>query len=134
MASRPISPRPLSPHLSIWKWRVHMTVSILHRATGNAMAFGAVLLFLWWLAAAATGADAYATFHKVATGPFGIFVGFGFTWVFFQHLLSGIRHLVMDSGEALSLAASKTFATMTIVGSVLLTLLTWIAIYLTKGL
>ena len=134
MASRPISPRPLSPHLSIWKWRVHMTVSILHRATGNAMAFGAVLLFLWWLAAAATGPDAYTTFHKVATGWFGILVGVGFTWVFFQHLLSGIRHLVMDSGEALSLAASKTFATMTIVGSVLLTLLTWIAIYLTKGL
>ncbi len=133
MASRPISPRPLSPHLSIWKWRVHMTVSILHRATGNAMAFGAVLLFLWWLAATATGPDAYATFHHVATGWFGILVGVGFTWVFFQHLLSGIRHLVMDTGEALSLAASKTFATMTIVGSVALTALTWLFIYTSKG-
>ncbi len=111
-----------------------MTVSILHRATGNAMAFGAVVLFLWWLIAAATGQEAYQFFYHVATGPFGIFVGFGLTWVFFQHLLSGIRHLVMDTGEALELGASKTFATMTLVGSVLLTILTWIVIYLTKGL
>ena len=134
MASRPTAPRPLSPHLSIWKWQVHMTVSILHRATGNAMAFGAVLLFLWWLIAAATGPDAYAAFHRVATGWFGLLVGFGFTWVFFQHLLSGVRHLVMDTGAALDLASSRTFATLTLIGSVLLTILTWIAIYLTKGL
>ncbi len=134
MAGRPISPRPLSPHLSIWKWKVHMTVSILHRATGNAMAFGAVLLFLWWLIAAATGPDAYRAFYGVATGWFGILVGVGFTWVFFQHLLSGIRHLVMDTGQALDLVSSKTFATMTLAGSVLLTVLTWAAIYLTKGL
>lgn len=134
MAGRPTSPRPLSPHLSIWKWKVHMTVSILHRATGNAMAFGAVVLLLWWLIAAATGPEAYQLFHGVATGWFGILVGVGFTWVFFQHLLSGIRHLVMDTGAALEISASKTFATMTLVGSVALTLLTWAAIFLTKGL
>ena len=134
MAGRPTSPRPLSPHLSIWKWRVHMTVSILHRATGNAMAFGAVVLLLWWLIAAATGPDAYQAFHGVATGWFGILVGVGFTWVFFQHLLSGIRHLVMDTGAALEIGTSKVFATMTLVGSVLLTVLTWVAIAMTKGL
>lgn len=126
-------PRPLSPHLSIWKWRVHMTVSILHRATGTALATGAVMLFLWWLVAAATGQAAYATFLSVATGWFGILVGVGLTWVFFQHMMSGIRHLVMDTGAALELQASKAFATATMVGSVLLTLLTWIVIYLTKG-
>ena len=27
--------RPLSPHLTIWKWGPHMLVSILHRATGG---------------------------------------------------------------------------------------------------
>ena len=127
-------PRPLSPHLSIWKWRVHMTVSILHRATGTALATAAVLLFLWWLVAAATGAPAYATFHAVATGWFGLLVGFGLTLVFFQHMMSGIRHLVMDTGAALEIRASKAFATATFVGSALLTALTWGAILTTKGL
>lgn len=127
-------PRPLSPHLSIWKWRVHMTVSILHRATGTALATGAIVLFLWWLVAAATGAAAYATFLNVATGWFGMLVGFGLTWVFFQHMMSGIRHLVMDTGSALEIQASKAFASATIIGSVLLTILTWITIYLMKGL
>jgi len=124
----------LSPHLSIWKWRVHMTVSILHRATGTALSTAAVVLFLWWLIAAATGPDAYAVFLSVATGWFGMLVGFGLTWVFFQHMMSGIRHLVMDTGAALELQASKAFASATLIGSVLLTLLTWILIYLTKGL
>ena len=132
-ASRP-RVRPLSPHLSIWKWRVHMTVSILHRATGQAMAFGGVVLFLWWLVAAATGPDAYATFHRAATGWFGILIGVGLTWVFFQHMMSGIRHLVMDTGAALEIHASKTFATLTIVAAVVLTALTWGVIALTKGL
>ena len=127
-------PRPLSPHLSIWRWRVHMTVSILHRATGSALASAAVLLFLWWLVAAATGAEAYAAFLDVATGWFGIVVGVGLTLVFFQHMMSGIRHLVMDTGAALEVQASKAFATATLVGSVTLTVVTWAAIYTMKGL
>ncbi|MBV8973312.1 MAG: succinate dehydrogenase, cytochrome b556 subunit [Sphingomonadaceae bacterium] len=134
-AARPtVSARPLSPHLSIWKWRVHMAVSILHRVTGNAMAFGGVVLFLWWLVAAATGPDAYATFYRVATGPVGIVVGVGLTWIFFQHMMNGIRHLVMDTGNALEIHASKTFAIATLAGSTLLTVLTWAAIFLTKGI
>lgn len=127
-------PRPLSPHLSIWKWRVNMTVSILHRATGNALATAAVVLFLWWLVAAATGAEAYKLFHDVATGWFGILVGVGLTWVLFQHMMSGIRHLVMDTGAALEIGASKRFATATLIGAVLLTALTWGVILSTKGL
>ena len=30
--------RPLSPHLSIWKWGPAMLVSILHRVSGDGMA------------------------------------------------------------------------------------------------
>jgi succinate dehydrogenase / fumarate reductase, cytochrome b subunit len=134
MAGRPTSPRPLSPHLSIWKWQVHAIVSIVHRITGNAMALGAVVLFLWWLIAAATGPQAYATFMAVATGWFGIFVGVGFTWVFYQHLCSGIRHLVMDTGAGLALSTSRTMATATLIGSTALTIATWGVIALTKGI
>ncbi len=134
MAGRPIAPRPLSPHLGIWKWQVHAIVSILHRITGNAMALGAMWLFLWWLVAAATGAEAYDVFLDAATGWFGIVIGIGCTWLFFQHLCSGIRHLVMDTGAAFDLAVSRRAAFATLVASVALTALTWAAIILTKGL
>ena len=139
MAGPPTAPkasanRPLSPHMTIWKWQVHGIVSILHRITGNAMAMGAVVLFLWWLIAAATGPEAYATFIDVATGWFGILVGVGFTWVFFQHLCSGVRHLVMDTGAGLEISTSRTLATATLVASTVLTIAVWTVIALTKGI
>ncbi|WP_426164452.1 succinate dehydrogenase, cytochrome b556 subunit [Sandarakinorhabdus sp. DWP1-3-1] len=133
MAGRPTAPRPLSPHMTIWKWQVHAIVSILHRITGNAMALGAVVLFLWWLIAAATGPEAYRIFMAVATGWFGILVAIGFSWVFFQHLCSGIRHLVMDTGQGLEITASKTLARGTIVAAIALTVILWVGIYLYKG-
>jgi succinate dehydrogenase / fumarate reductase cytochrome b subunit len=49
----------------------------------------------------------------------------GLTWSFFQHLLSGIRHLTMDTGAAFELGVNKRFAILTIVGSVLLTAILW---------
>nr|WP_310523452.1 succinate dehydrogenase, cytochrome b556 subunit [Polymorphobacter sp.] len=134
MAGRPISPRPLSPHLGIWKWQVHAIVSILHRITGNAMALGAVVLFLWWLIAAASGPEAYLVFLRVATGWFGMLVGVGFTWVFFQHMCSGIRHLIMDTGQGYDLTTSRTTATSTLIVSVFLTLVTWAVIIFGKGI
>ena len=52
--------RPLSPHLTIWKWGPHMLVSILHRATGVANAIGGGILLIWWLLALAGGEASYA--------------------------------------------------------------------------
>ena len=54
-----------------------------------------------------------------------VIVLIGLTWSFFQHLLSGIRHLVMDTGAGFELGINKTFAILTIVGSVLLTMAVW---------
>jgi len=51
--------RPLSPHLSIYRWPITMTMSILHRATGVAMSVGFIVL-AGWLFDAAMGADTYA--------------------------------------------------------------------------
>lgn len=126
-------PRPLSPHLSIWRWRVHTIVSIVHRVTGNAMAFGAVPLFVWWLVAAASGEDAYNGFYSLARGPLGYLVGIGFTWTFFQHMCSGLRHLVMDTGAAFEIQTSKRTSTAAFVFGALLTLALWGTIFLTKG-
>ena len=103
-----------------------MIVSILHRATGAALSFAGLGILTWWLFAIATGPDAYATFTKAAMHPLGIVVLIGVTWSFFQHLLSGIRHLVMDTGAAFELGVNKAFAILTIVGSVTLTALLWV--------
>src|SRR3954452_3502507 len=117
--------RPLSPHLSIWRWGPGMLVSILHRATGTALSIAGLAILTWWLVAIAGGAETYARFTKVATHPVGLIVLIGITWSFFQHLLSGIRHLVMDTGAAFELGVNKMFAILTVVGSVMLTAALW---------
>lgn len=121
--------RPLSPHLSIWRWGPHMLVSILHRATGIANAIGGGVLFIWWLLAAASGPAAYETFYNVATSWFGYLVGIGFTWTFFQHMFSGLRHFVLDTGAGYELRVNRTWAVATIAGSIAMTLLVWGTIY-----
>ena len=56
--------RPLSPHLTIWRWGPHMLVSILHRATGAALSIAGLAILTWWLMAIADGPDAYAQLHR----------------------------------------------------------------------
>src|SRR3982750_1955135 len=119
------SPRPLSPHLSIWRWGPNMAASIIHRASGVALSFAGLGILTWWLYAIGSGPRAYDSFTTAATHPLGLVVLVGVTWSFFQHLLSGIRHLVMDTGAAFELGINKTFAILTIVGSVLLTAAAW---------
>src|SRR6187402_2440806 len=84
--------RPLSPHLTIWKWGPHMLVSILHRATGTALALGGGVLLAWWLTALAGGAVSYARFVDLmtsdASGRLNVIPAFilvGLTWSFLQH-------------------------------------------------
>ncbi len=117
--------RPMSPHLTIWKWGPHMLVSILHRVTGVGLATIGAGLFTWWLAAAASGAEAYAGFAGWATWKWSLIVWIGLTWAFFQHLLSGLRHFVMDMGAGYELKANKFWAAMTLLWAILLTALVW---------
>ena len=102
-----------------------MAASIIHRASGIALTFAGLAILTWWLFAISSGADAYATFTKAAMHPVGLVILIGLTWSFFQHLLTGIRHLVMDSGAAFELGINKTSAILTFVGSVLLTAALW---------
>ena len=117
--------RPLSPHLTIWRWGPHMLVSILHRVTGGGLATVGAIALVWWLVAAASGPEAYATFTAVATSWIGIVVWVGLTWFLFQHTLSGLRHLVMDIGAGFEIKKNKFWALMTLVGSTLLTIALW---------
>ena len=117
--------RPLSPHLTIWKWGPHMLVSILHRVTGSALTVAGLALLTWWLLAIASSAPAYDQFVGIATHPLGVAVLVGLTWAFWQHSFSGLRHLFMDMGAGLELKTNKTFAVLTIVAALIATAATW---------
>jgi succinate dehydrogenase / fumarate reductase cytochrome b subunit len=117
--------RPLSPHLTVWRWGPHMLVSILHRVTGGALSVAGAIALVWWLVAAATGAEAYASFADHADNWYGVVIGIGLSWALFQHTLSGLRHLVMDIGAGYELSTNKFWANMTILGSAVLTIALW---------
>jgi len=89
--------RPLSPHLSIYRWQVTMLASITHRATGLALMVGALAL-AWWLVSVSNGPEGYESFMSLANTPIGWLVLFGFTWSLAFHMLNGIRHLAWDLG------------------------------------
>jgi succinate dehydrogenase / fumarate reductase cytochrome b subunit len=102
-----------------------MAVSIIHRVTGAGLSIVGLAVLTWWLVATASGPDSYQRFAKAAGTPLGLILLVGLTWAFFQHLLSGVRHLVMDTGAGFELTTNKRFAVLTIIGSVLLTALVW---------
>lgn len=117
--------RPLSPHLSIWRWGPHMLVSILHRITGTGLAVVGALVFAWWLAAAASGEEAYVQFTDHADNWYGVVVWVGLSWALFQHTLSGLRHFVMDLGAGYELHTNKFWASVTVAASIVLTAILW---------
>jgi succinate dehydrogenase / fumarate reductase cytochrome b subunit len=110
-----------------------MLVSILNRISGAGLTVVGSIVLVWWLVAAASSAEAYATFTGWATSWLGIVVGVGLSWAFFQHTLGGLRHLVMDIGAGFELRANKFWANVTLVGTLLLTALFWFVIVAVKA-
>lgn len=115
--------RPLSPHLSVYKMTITMAMSIMHRITGAALYIGTVLLAIWLLAAA-TSPEAFATVQTLWGSILGRLVLLGYTWALVHHALGGLRHFIWDSGAGFG-AERRTFAQLTLVGSILITLALW---------
>lgn len=122
------SSRPISPHLTIWRWGPHMAVSIAHRVTGNGLATVGAALLVGWLVAAATGPEAYADYMAFAKSWPGIVVAVGLSWFFFQHMLSGIRHFVLDTGAGYALPVNKAWSVAVFAGAIMLTALLWLVV------
>ena len=123
--------RPLSPHLQIYRPVMTMMMSIAHRITGAALYVGSILLIAWLLAAAA-GPDAFLRAQTFMGSPIGLLLLFGFTWALFHHALGGIRHLIWDTGRGMDAPWRDRLAYGTLVGSVALTILLWIALFLAR--
>lgn len=122
-------PRPLSPHLQVWRWHVTMLASILFRVTIGAATFG-MLILVGWLGALAFGPEAYAA--VMAKCPLLVLViGVGLTWVLFSFVLNGGRHLVNDTGNGLTIPSANLLSHISVWGPFILTALFWIGLFAT---
>jgi succinate dehydrogenase / fumarate reductase, cytochrome b subunit len=121
--------RPLSPHLSVYRPTLTMTMSILHRITGAAL-YAGTLILAWWLLAAASDAASFVTVAGVLNSWFGRLVLFGFSWALFHHMLGGLRHFVWDMGRGLDHPEREYLALATLIGGLALTVLVWAIFFL----
>lgn len=120
--------RPLSPHIQIYRWQWTMTLSILHRITGVALALGTLLL-VWWLVAAASDPAYFALVQDYVGHWLGRLLLFGWSFALFYHLVNGIRHLLWDAGWGLELPTAHATGIAAFAAAVVLTLLAWLIGY-----
>lgn len=125
-------PRPLSPHLQIYRWPVTMATSIVHRATGLALSAG-TLLVAWWLIAIVMGDAQYDLFSTVARSPLGQLVLFGFVWSLAYHLLNGIRHLAWDVGYGFNVHTANRTGVLVFTLSIFVAIAVFVFAYVSKG-
>jgi succinate dehydrogenase / fumarate reductase cytochrome b subunit len=110
--------------MSVWRWHVTMTTSILHRATGVALYVGA-LIVAGWAVALASGPEAFDDYRALLGSPLGLVVLFGLTFSLFYHLANGVRHLFWDSGQGFDPKTADTTGWAAIAFAVVATVLIW---------
>lgn len=113
--------RPLSPHLQVYRWRITMLSSILHRASGSLISFGLFILVCKLVGFAAWGEAGFSPSGMIAHT-------FWFVWslAIYYHLCNGIRHLVWDAGHGFEVKTAEKSAKMVMIAAIMLTLITWL--------
>jgi succinate dehydrogenase / fumarate reductase cytochrome b subunit len=124
--------RPLSPHLQIYRPQLTSVLSITHRATGLALILGTLVL-VYWLLAAASGADSYASAQALLGSWLGRIVLLGFSFALFYHLCNGIRHLFWDAGLGFELKTAYASGHAVVIVSILMTVIAWGLAYYMRG-
>lgn len=119
--------RPLSPHLTIYRPQLNSITSILTRITGNALLISA-LLVVWWFLAAATSAEYFDFANDILTSWFGNIVMTLSVLGVWYHALAGVRHLIWDNAKMLDLKSADRLSWVVLIGSVVLTFITVLAI------
>jgi succinate dehydrogenase / fumarate reductase, cytochrome b subunit len=98
--------RPLSPHLTIYRFMYTMALSILHRITGVWLALGLCAL-LYWLMSAAAGEAEYARALALLGSIPGRILLLLWLAAFCYHFFNGLRHLAWDAGLGLERRAAR---------------------------
>ncbi len=120
-----LKPRPLSPHLTIYKPQITSILSIFHRGSGVFLSLG-IPLIIYWLYALSGGPAAYEaamTFFSNGIVKIALFL---WTAAFYYHLCNGIRHLFWDMGKGFELSNLRASGIAVLVVATLLTLATWL--------
>jgi succinate dehydrogenase / fumarate reductase cytochrome b subunit len=81
-----------------------------------------------WLFSATISDEAFETMNSIATCWFGDLVFTGTAWAVWYHLLAGVRHLYYDAGKGLDIPTAEKLGWGVIIGSVVLTVLTILAV------
>lgn len=121
---RPRFDLPLSPHLSVYRWQISMTLSILHRVSGLALSIGSIVLACW-LVSVAIGGETYDRVDGIVSHPVGIAFLFAWSVAFFFHLGNGIRHLLWDAGVGFEIPQFYASGWAVVVFVVIATAITW---------
>jgi succinate dehydrogenase / fumarate reductase cytochrome b subunit len=125
-------PRPISPHLQVYRWQLTSITSILHRATGVFLSLG-ILVLIYWLIAAAASAEAFDQAQFLAGSIIGRTLLFLWTGAFFYHLLNGIRHLAWDAGWGYELPTAYRSGWTVLIATIVLTIAAWALGYWARG-
>ena len=106
--------RPMSPHITVYRWAYTMTLSILHRVTGLALAL-ALLGLVAWLVSASRGADAYAALLPLLLSlPGRLLIALAMAALIY-HCCNGLRHLAWDMGWGFERAAARRSAALVVI-------------------
>ena len=120
--------RPLSPHLQVYRLPLPALLSISHRATGVVLAAGSLVL-AYWLAALASGPEAFADAQALLGSIPGRLLLLVLTFSLFYHLANGIRHLFWDVGLGFELRTAHASGVAVIAAAVVLTAAAWVIGY-----
>jgi succinate dehydrogenase / fumarate reductase cytochrome b subunit len=124
--------RPLSPHLSVYKFKYTLATSILNRLAGLALSAGLVLL-VYWLLSVCAGTRAQARAAQVLGAPLMKLLYAAMLAAFCYHLSAGIRHLVWDTGRGLERAQSQRSAWLVVIVSLALFLIVGYCAFFAAG-
>ena len=124
--------RPLSPHLQVYRWQLTMVLSIIHRATGVALAVGTILLIALLLALAA-GPDAYQSVRAFCSSWLGLLLLFGWSWALCFHMFNGLRHLLWDVGWGFEIPRAYLTGWTVVAASLVMTALIWACVFAQGG-
>jgi succinate dehydrogenase / fumarate reductase, cytochrome b subunit len=106
--------RPMSPHITVYRWAYTMTLSILHRVSGLALAL-ALLGLVAWLVSASRGADAYAALLPLLLSlPGRLLIALAMAALIY-HCCNGLRHLAWDMGWGYERADARRSAALVVI-------------------
>ncbi len=116
-------PRPLSPHLQVYKLPLTGIISITHRMTGVVLAIG-LMFFTYSFIAIAADSISYLSLQIFLNNFLIQIIVWLFIYALFFHLCHGIRHLIWDVGKTFETSQMDKNAVIELGASLGLTIFT----------